>query len=347
MNLSKDVEKIFDVLKERQQKILARRFGLFDYKKATLARIGSDMNLTRERIRQIESSALKELDREENIKKISSSVNSIKKVIRELGGVIVIEQIADSIFRKSQRSKQETNALELILSILPDLKISKKNQNFRKYWYSKEYNKKIIDKIAREYRQILKEVKKPIKPDELIKQFSKTSLGKKTKLNQNALNQVIYIDKTIGINQNGKVGLMNWPAINPKSARDKAYLILREAGKPLHYREIAKRIKEENFYASHNPTAATVHNEVILDDRFVLIGRGIYALKEWGYQPGTVEDVIISILERRPKGMKKGDIVEKVLDQRKVAKNTVLANLNRREIFKKQDNQVYRLAKSK
>jgi DNA-directed RNA polymerase delta subunit len=136
---------------------------------------------------------------------------------------------------------------------------------------------------------------------------------------------------------------MSWSSINPKSAREKAYIVLERAGKPLHYRKIAKQIKETNFYSDHNPTAATVHNEVILDDRFVLIGRGIYGLKKWGYRPGTVEDVIVSILKKHPKGLDRSKIVDKVLDQRKVAKNTTLANLNRKSEFIKKEDQIYAL----
>ncbi len=345
MNLKDSVEELLEKIDDRQQKVIKRRFGLFEYKKATLARIGADMDLTRERIRQIESTGLKKLRRKENLKIIKKELAKTKKAVKELGGLVVISQAADMVIGKSERDKDNLHSLELILTLIKDLKISKQNQNFVKYWYDKKYNNKTIRKIAKEYQSILKNVGEVTKLDKLIKQFKKTGLGKKTNLSQSALEQIVYINKNISIDNRGRVGLMSWSSVNPKSAREKAYLVLKKAGKPLHYREIAKNIKEENFYSKHNPTAPTVHNEVILDDRFVLIGKGVYALKEWGYQPGTVEDVIREILKDNPKGLERSKIIKKVLKQRRVAKNTILANLNRKKTFTKKEDQVYALSK--
>src|SRR6185436_18963921 len=94
---------------------------------------------------------------------------------------------------------------------------------------------------------------------------------------------------------NGRWGLTKWPMVNPKNIRDKIYVILHEGGKHMHFNEIAKSIKDSAFKRKDVTTQA-IHNELIKDDRFVLIGRGIYALKEWGYDKGTVADVISNIL---------------------------------------------------
>ncbi len=343
MDLKKPVKKLVNSIDERQQRVIKRRFGLFEYKKATLARIGADMDLTRERVRQIEAAGLKELAKPSNIEIIDRELTKTKQAVRKLGGVVVISKAAEIVIASSNRDKDNLHSLELILTLISDLKISKGNQEFTKYWYDKKYDNKVIRKVAKSYEKILKDLDRPVKLDKLIKEFKKTALGKKVKLSKTALEQIVPIDKNVGEVGRSKVGLMSWSSINPKSAREKAYLILKKAGKPLHYREIAKRIIEENFYSKHNPTAPTVHNEVILDSRFVLIGRGVYALKEWGYTPGTVEEVIKSILKENPKGLERSKIVDKVLDQRRVAKNTILANLNRKKDFIRKKDQVYAL----
>lgn len=345
MNLKDSVKKLLQQIDERQTKVTKRRFGLFDYQKATLARIGADMDLTRERIRQIEASALKKLGQKKNLEIIKEEIKRAKKASQKLGGIVVLSQAADIVIAKSERDKDNLHSLELILTLNQELKISKQNQRFTKYWYDKKYSNATIKKVAEKYQSILKEIAKPIKLEELIKEFSKTTLGKKSKLSKSALEQIIHINKNISRNNRGMVGLMSWPSINPKSAREKAYIVLKKAGKPLHYRKIAQKIKEENFFSKHNPTAPTVHNEVILDDRFVLIGKGVYALKEWGYRPGTVEDVIKDILKENPQGLERSKIINRVLKQRKVAKNTILANLNRKKDFIKKEDQVYSLAK--
>ncbi len=77
----------------------------------------------------------------------------------------------------------------------------------------------------------------------------------------------------------------------------------------------------------------TVHNELIKDPRFVLIGRGIYALKEWGYEPGEVKDVITRIIKKAGKSLSKKDIVSRVMEQRMVKENTISQNLSNRKHF--------------
>ena len=90
----------------------------------------------------------------------------------------------------------------------------------------------------------------------------------------------------------------------------------------------------------------TVHNELIKDPRFVLVGRGTYALAEWGYVPGTIKDIITKVLKDKSEPVHKDEIVKQVLAQRLVAKNTVLMNLNNKANFEKDQNDKYFLRKT-
>jgi len=55
------VERWVGELNEKQQAVVERRFGLHGYRRATLEQIGSDIGVTRERVRQIQLAALKNL----------------------------------------------------------------------------------------------------------------------------------------------------------------------------------------------------------------------------------------------------------------------------------------------
>jgi DNA-directed RNA polymerase delta subunit len=142
---------------------------------------------------------------------------------------------------------------------------------------------------------------------------------------------------------NGLWGLAKWPSVNPKNIRDKIFVILEMKKEPMHFSDIAKEIKESNFKRK-NVTIQAIHNELIKDSRFVLIGRGIYALSNWGYKKGTISEIIHSILEKSGEPMTREEIVKQVLKVRKVKETTILLNLQNKKLFKKVDKNLFTLA---
>lgn len=60
-NIRAQLDECLQLLNEKQRSILARRFGLLGYEAATLEEVGSEVGLTRERVRQIQVEALKAL----------------------------------------------------------------------------------------------------------------------------------------------------------------------------------------------------------------------------------------------------------------------------------------------
>ncbi len=73
--LSNDISNILNELEERDREVLVLRFGLKDGKEYTLEEIGSKMALTRERIRQIERTALKTLQRSRAVLEMKEHLN--------------------------------------------------------------------------------------------------------------------------------------------------------------------------------------------------------------------------------------------------------------------------------
>src|SRR3990167_9605437 len=141
----------------------------------------------------------------------------------------------------------------------------------------------------------------------------------------------LAVSKRIGKNVFGEIGLTSWPEIKPRGVRDKSYLVLRRETKPKHFREIAELINASGF-SNRRAHVQTVHNELIKDPRFVLVGRGMYGLSEWGYEPGTVKEVIANLLKKEGP-MHKDDIVARVLSTRLVKPNTILLGIQDKKLF--------------
>src|ERR1035438_7791288 len=137
--------------------------------------------------------------------------------------------------------------------------------------------------------------------------------------------------------------VVKWPMVNPKNIRDKIYVILKENGKHMHFNEISAAIKDSDFKRKDVTTQA-VHNELIKDKLFVLIGRGIYALKEWGYNKGTVADIITEVLKQANEPLHRDEIVKRVLKSRFVKETTILLNLQGKPQFKRVAKATYALA---
>ena len=107
----------------------------------------------------------------------------------------------------------------------------------------------------------------------------------------------------------------------------------------MHFREVAETINELFDHKAH---VATTHNELIKDPRFVLVGRGLYALTEWGYTAGVVKDVLREILaEEGP--LSREEIIDKVRKERYVKDNTILVNLQDTNLFRKLSNGTFAL----
>jgi len=166
--------------------------------------------------------------------------------------------------------------------------------------------------------------------------------AKEYDLDEKALLTYLDVAKEVDANKFGEYGLIYWPEISPRGVRDKAYLILRKYSKPLHFGEITDLINRNNL--DHKTAQVeTVHNELIKDERFILIGRGIYALSDWGYEAGTVTDIITGLLKNSG-SLSREEILERVLEKRMIKENTVLINLQNKKVFAKNDDDRYVLA---
>ena len=164
---------------------------------------------------------------------------------------------------------------------------------------------------------------------------------KEVEFDQKMMKALIDIDKRLTLLPDEKVGLLEWRHVNPRTLRDKILYVLRSQKKPMHFSRIAEHIESADF--DNRPiNVQAVHNELIRHGQFVLIGRGIYALDEWGYESGTVSSVIERILEDEGE-LAQDAIIKKVLEKRQVKKITIVLALKNGDKFERVGRKRYKL----
>ncbi|MFH1894403.1 MAG: sigma factor-like helix-turn-helix DNA-binding protein [Patescibacteria group bacterium] len=308
-NYVKICSNLLSDLPPRPKEVVLRRFGLESGERETLETIGESFHITRERVRQIEEGGLE---------KIRPEIKNYQDVFQGFY----------DYFKKQGGLKRETNLLKdlggaknqaqvyFLLSINKNFVRVSESEDFYPLWLIDKNCLNLAQKTINVIFDKLNGVRKPLQFKEL-KAFQP--------VDEAALASYLEISKKIQKNSENLFGLKDWPEINPRGIKDKAYLIFKKTGKPLHFTEVTKQI--------NGALTQTVHNELIRDLRFVLVGRGIYALSEWGYAPGQVKDVISMVLKESKNPLTKEEVLSQVLKQRMVKENTILLNLSNKNYF--------------
>lgn len=330
--------------REREQEIISRRFGLYN-RKETLEQIGEMLGITRERVRQLEKAILSKLQvAAVNLPIMAQVEKEFVASLTEVGNTSTVYDLATKL-KKVEADDRDCAHVAFLSTLAPRIAIIKENDDYYQSVGIGEFDD------AKKLKQAVEKVVKTIK--EHGKAVTIPELHKKLDFNHpNTVQALATISKHL-THLKDDWGLNKWPTVNPKNIRDKIYVILKETDKPLHFSEIAKHIEKSDFKRKEVTTQA-IHNELIKDNRFVLIGRGIYALKEWGYEQGTVSDIITEILQKSDKPMHRDEIVKAVLKRRQVKETTILLNLQGKDQFKRvakatyvyQDNPIEKLQKT-
>lgn len=314
---------------ERTREIIKKRFGLTQEKTKTLEKIGQDYEITRERVRQIITDTVNKLSKKRNSSVFKKAEDQIVFTIGSNSGII---KESEAVKKLASSDYKEANSL-IFLRKCSSVILTAEENGFEKIWFLTREKFERAKKVGSLIREVLKNGKKLLSDAELVKKIYTFNPEISEKEILNCAGILSDVEK----NKFGKWGMSDWMEIRPKGTRERIYTILKERGKPLHFREIAKLIDQYGL-SKKKAHVQTVHNELIKNDRFVLIGRGIYALKEWGYTKGTISDVLENILKKSKRSLSKEDILKEVLRMRQVKKATVLINLSNDKLFVKQNN---------
>jgi len=322
--------------RDREREIISRRFGLFD-RKETLEQIGELLGITRERVRQLEKAILIRLKiaAEEGRLDLDSVERYLVEQLHELGRAARLSELTERVTPGGD--ERDRAHVAFVAELAPKLSVLSENDH---YYYgialSEYYDEKQLKKRVDEVVRVVKEHGTTLTVQELHAKLSYD--------HPDYVRALASLSKNLA-NLKDVWGLTKWPTVNPKNIRDKIYVILQENGKPMHFSEIAGAIKGSDFKRKDVTTQA-IHNELIKDKRFVLIGRGIYALNEWGYKKGTVADIITDVLKKANEPLHRDEIVKRVLKDRQVKETTILLNLQSKPEFKRVAKATYSLAES-
>lgn len=322
----------------RMRDVLEKRFGLKGGKKKTLEAIGREYKITRERVRQIEMDALKLLAKPESMREVEPIFASLEDHFRNNGEVVAEHHLFDNL-----SNSRLAPHVSFLLTVSKSFIEFPESSSHHRRWAISKNTPQSVEKVLERTAEDLETEGKPVPFESLQAMVAKhTTQFLGSTPSEHVRDAYIKTSKLIRMNPYGEYGLISWPTINPRGVKDKAYLVLSKSGKPLHFREVAGEINKMNW-SKRKAHPQTVHNELIKDNRFVLVGRGLYGLKEWGYEPGTVRDILVSILKKAGKPLRKDEVMKLVLEKRFVKPPTVLLNLQDRTLFKKMDEDRYTL----
>ena len=330
----KITKKLTSHLQNRTSDVIMSRFGLTgDARKKTLEEIGKKYSITRERVRQIEEAAISLIKKSDAYKAEQAVFDEIKRVIHSLGAIVAEHELLNHI----SKDKETQNHINFYLALGDSFKKHREDEHFHTRW-------SVDDEIAEKVHVSLKKLYASLKDEDLI---SESEMIKKffdhmkdvsdQYRNEEIAKRWLSMSKAISKNPLGEWGKSSSPNIRTRGVKDYAFLVMRRHGSPMHFREVADAITKTFNKKTHY---ATCHNELIKDPRFVLVGRGLYALAEWGYKNGIAREVIRDIL-KKDGPLSKEEVVEKVMKERYLKKNTILVNLLNAKYFKKNKDGLY------
>ena len=347
-------------LTDKEKDVVKRRFGLHSDSKQTLEEIGKHYGITRERVRQIENLSIRKLKELQELREeILTAEKVTSQLLEQYGGVMEEEFFLENILNYLDTREGSENALLFLADHIFSDNINKVKQDkdFNHLWRIGTVDTDTLKEVIAEIVAQIENHGKPIMLKDLLDNFKNSEYYSKNK--EKFLSATTFLEATeedidkvlesylrasrrVKSNLFEEWGLISWGTVQPKKINDKIYIVLKKSGQPMHFVDIAKSINETKFdeKIAYPPT---VHNELILDDKYVLVGRGIYALKEWGYEPGAVREVIVSVLKEAHKPLTKDEIVTAATKKRLVKVPTILLNLQNKKLFKRLSDGTYTL----
>lgn len=330
------VKKLLSEISDRGREVLTLRFGLgSNSTRETLESIGERWGITRERVRQIEAAAIDAVQSSKAFRDAKSAFEEMRSYVESLGAIVPEEHLLDGLATDAKAR----NRFRFLLVVGSEFFRERETEEFYSRWH-------VDHAVAKKVHQALNSLygslsdAEVLTESELFERFLKELKDIDVAYrNEQVLKRWLSISKNIGRNPLAEWGKRNAPAIRTKGIRDYAYLVIKRSGAPMHFRDVANAITELFAKKAH---VATTHNELMKDERFVLVGRGLYALSEWGYKPGVVRDVIKEVLVKGPLSREK--VLDAVKKVRQVKDNTILVNLNDPKYFKRLKDGTYTLA---
>lgn len=327
------VKRLLAEVPERAREVLVYRFGLgTSSERETLEAIGERWGITRERVRQIEASGIEAVRNSKSFRESATAFGELCGYIESLGAIVP----EDTLLKGLAADEKAKNRFRFLLVVGSEFFRERETDDFYARWHVDHRTADAVHTALTKLYSALDD-EEVLSEGEIINRFLDELKGINSAYQQEeVLKRWLSISKTIASNPLAEWGKAHAPAIRTKGIRDYAYLVIKQKGEPMHFGDVAKAIVDVFGKKAH---VATTHNELIKDSRFVLVGRGLYALAEWGYSPGVVRDVIKEVLKKKP--LTRDEVIKEVKKVRYVKDNTILVNLNDSRYFKRQKDGKY------
>lgn len=321
------VKKLLSEVPERAREVLVYRFGLgTSAERETLEAIGERWGITRERVRQIEASGIEAIRHSSAFRASENAFADLSAHIESQGAIVA----EDTLLASLAIDEKSRNRFRFLLVVGSSFFRERETDDFYARWHVDHRTAEMVHAALSRLYTTLDDAE-VLSEGEIINRFlDELKEVNAAYRNEEVLKRWLSLSKNIASNPLSEWGKAHAPAIRTKGIRDYAYLVIKQKGEPMHFSEVAKAITEVFSKKAH---VATTHNELIKDSRFVLVGRGLYALAEWGYQPGVVREVIAGVLKK--KSLTRDEVIDAVKKVRYVKDNTILVNLNDTRYFKK------------
>lgn len=328
------MKRLLGLLSKKEKDVIERRFAIGHSQRETLDRIGKRYSVTRERIRQIESVAIQKLIRISQDKSIRVLHDLAQQTLEAHGGAMFEDLLISEMLKHiDEPSTVDINSLKFTLKVSRSVQKQEKNQFHRTFWH-------VNDTAASVIKAAMKDIKKFLSQQKTVQSFEKINEALQDKYPETLLQSAMHIDWNLMEVESGMWGLKSWRFINPRSIKDCIQIVLKNNEKPMHFSDIMQAITAD-FPDRKKVTPQASHNELIRHEEFVLVGRGLYGLREWGMAAGTVCDLIRSVLIENKEAMKRQDIIQKVLEKRDVRLGTISLSLQKYPFFKRVGRAVY------
>lgn len=331
------VKRLLAEVPERAREVLVHRFGLgASAERETLEAIGERWGITRERVRQIEAAGIDAIRTSRAFEEATPSFDELCENIKRMGGVVHEDELLQSL----ASDEKSRNRVRFLLVVGSAFFRERETDEFYARWHVDPATAESVHQALSRLYSSLPDTEVLAEGDIIDRFLEELKDVNDAYKDEEVLKRWLSLSKSIGSNPLSEWGKASSPAIRTKGIRDYAYLVIKRGGEPMHFSDVAKAIGTLFAKEAH---VATTHNELIKDDRFVLVGRGLYALAEWGYSPGVVRDVIADVI-RKNGPMTRDEIIAEVKKFRYVKDNTILVNLNDPKHFKKGKDGKYALA---
>ena len=329
--LDKAFNELFGTLQNtRQSMVLRLRYGLNDGIPRTLEEVGQRFGITRERVRQIEDKALRRIYHPTRRHILDDIARPFQFVLQQAGGILRENQISEKISQVTVLGKIDPiGATRFVLGVTSGLQEIEDG-----IWALKECPLEYFSMVTSAAALRLEKNQSRMRYNKLVSEVRRmlesSNDAAQREVDTLFIEACLQADPQFEISDDGWCILAKWQ----RSYIDEMVEVLRDKGKPLHFREIASGVEAllngNQEVSEHNIHAVLQRRQ----DLFVWAGQGTYGLVEWGIQrPTYYVEIISDILEAEGEPLPADEIIRRVEKLRPCKKTSVMMYLTMNDRF--------------